>query len=50
VGHLDRETIAENIQRRVTLQVLQTSNNIQLSEAAADKELHMHFNQEGEQL
>ena len=46
VGHLDRENMAENIQRRVTLQVLQTVDEVELSE----QEITTLTEQQGEQL
>lgn len=50
VGHLDRDNMAENVQRRVTLQVVQAMNDTQQFEQASGKEVSAHIEQQGERL
>lgn len=50
VGHLDGENLAENIQRRVTLQLVQTMDEFELSEQDSDEQVNPLTEQQGEQL
>lgn len=49
VGHIDRETMAENIQRRVTLQVVYTENSKPFPEYDTNNEESIHMIDQGEQ-
>lgn len=50
VGHLDRQNMAENIQRRVSLQVVQTVDGFELFEQTFNEEVNNLTEQQGKPL